>query len=159
MNNEYIETYASQYDGINTYLSQDSWTSGSNILNEVFQSRYVTNQARHIISEIDIEEVSVIAGKLLDTIDKVISIFSDAGIDISHIPIIRAYVTEEKSAIFEWITYSFRIGFIIEPEIDKSGWFIATSKQLDEFLASGSLKNLDIESFVSSFVKFVLINT
>jgi len=57
------------------------------------------------------------------------------------LPPIYAFEADDGSALIEWICADFRIGFSIEPNSEKSSWYLTTKKEFGQITASGYLNS------------------
>jgi len=66
---------------------------------------------------------------------------------------------DDKSVLAEWVFKDFRIGFTFEPDIDDSGWYVVSNKNLEEYSASGLLTVNNLEGIIQKVLIFALSNS
>jgi len=133
-------------------------TIGATIFTSYVESR-VTEQARALLPSISDRQMAQAVKNLIDTIDEVVYAFVAAGGNIDALSPLRASLPEDGSVSLEWISPDFRLGFNIEPNPDDSGWYIVTSKRLDEIGAYGVLSGLNSRGLIDLVLNFVLSNS
>jgi len=112
-----------------------------------------------IIRQIDNQHIAEEAKKLLLNIQNIANSFQQSGIDLSHLPPLRAFLPNDGSVLIEWIFPDFRIGFSIEPTPEDSGWYLVSNKKLGEISASGYVSGIDIKNLILWLLNFVLAHS
>jgi hypothetical protein len=96
------------------------------------------------------------ARRLLSVIQEAITIFQKFHFDLGHVPQLRPSITDDGAILFEWIFGDFRIGFSIEPNIQESGWFLITNRNLGEISACGFISGIDLNALIPWLINFIL---
>lgn len=103
-------------------------------------------------------EVAKEAEKILSIFQEIFLMFRQFELDLTYLPPLRAFNGDDDSILIEWIFRDFRIGFTIEPDLEESGWYLVSNKNLGEISASGYTSNIDIKRLVLWLFNFVLSN-
>ncbi|MCL4262231.1 MAG: hypothetical protein KJ069_03415 [Anaerolineae bacterium] len=98
-----------------------------------------------VVEQIENQEVARGARELLRIIEELVSILRETGFDLNNLPPLHAFLVNDGSILFEWISSDFRVGFSVEPDLNESGWYLVSNKRLGEISASGYLEGADIE--------------
>jgi hypothetical protein len=72
---------------------------------------------------------------------------------------LQSSLAPDGSALLEWISPKFRLGFNLEVERSQSSWFLVTSPELGGLAVSGQLFATGIEPIVNTLVRFISTNS
>ena len=95
------------------------------------------------------------AKKILLIIQENLNVFAKEETEL--LPPIRVFDVEDGSILIEWIFKDFRIGFNIESNINESGWYLVTNKNLGEINASAYILDGNIKKIILWLLYFVII--
>jgi len=123
------------------------------ILVKPFFQSDVTSLARAELATIDNREVARLGLTILSTIENQLQDYAFA-----TLPPIRVAELENGGVILEWVVDNFRLGFGIEINLEKSGYFLVSNELAGEIRSSGYLKGLRLESVIQSLLALVLNN-
>jgi len=118
-----------------------------------------TEEPKRLLKSISNKQVANQVKNLIHAIDETIHGVSASGGDISALPPLRAYYTEDESVSLEWVLPDFRLGFTIQVNPNESGWHLATSKRMGESGSYGFLSRANLRSLVFIMVSYVLANS
>lgn len=137
---------------------QDETIGGEEILNKFFSIPDDTSLIKHawdVTYKTDNQEVAKEARILLSNVEDLLDKFWKLGMDLTFLPRLHANNAEDGSLLIEWIFSDYRIGFSIEPDLQESGWYLVSNKNLGEISASGFLFRKDIKGIVLWLLNFV----
>lgn len=77
--------------------------------------------------------------------------------DLRNTPALIPNIEENGAVSIDWTFPDFRIGVNLEVNPADSGWHLLSNEKLDEFTASGQLKNMD--QTISFFLYYITKNT
>jgi hypothetical protein len=103
------------------------------------------------------QELAEQASRLLTVIQEVLDTLRFM-VDLSCIPTLHPFSSEDGSVLFEWIFSDYRIGFSIEPNQEESSWYLITKKNLGEISASGYISGVDVRVLVLWLLNFIISN-
>jgi hypothetical protein len=121
-------------------------------IKSIYQNN-LTESAREDLSGIDNKQVAKQATIILDILESQLQYY-----DFTTLPPIRVAELEDGGIILEWIFENFRMGFNLETNHDKSGYFLVSKESAGEIRSSGYLKGLKLESIIQSLLTIVLNN-
>jgi hypothetical protein len=113
----------------------------------------LTRSARIDLSRINNKQMVNQAIMILDEIENQLENY-----DFTILPPIRVAELDDGSIILEWIFDNFRMGFNLELDLLKSGYFLVSKESAGEIRSSGYLKGLKLETIVQSLLTIVLNN-
>ena len=99
------------------------------------------------------------ARSLLVAFERTVVSFALLGLDVGHLPPLKAFNLDDDSAVIEWIFRDFRIGFNIEAEMDESGWYLVSNETLGGIGASGRIAEQNLERLLLWLLDFAFSNT
>jgi len=114
---------------------------------------------RQVICNIENPNVAQEAKKLLVVIQDVLTSFRQVGIDMSHLPPIRAFKLDDGAVLIEWIFSDYRVGFSVEPNPEDSGWYLVTKENLGNINASGYTSHVDLKKQMLWLFAYVFSNS
>ena len=118
-----------------------------------------TRTAWNAIRQAENREVARVARRLLYTIQQVLLLLEQLGLDLHQFPPLHALNVDDGSILIEWIFADFRIGFSVEPEPEESGWYLVSNGNLGRIGASGYTSNVNVKALVLWLVSFALSNS
>jgi hypothetical protein len=122
---------------------------GSNIL----------RQSWELVYNLKDSNVAIPSQKLLSTIQNTLYNMQQYQFDLSFIPNLQGKILDDNAILFEFICRDFRVGFVIEPNIEDSNWYLVTSKKLGENSHSGYLYATDLRYLVTHLLQFIIANS
>lgn len=96
------------------------------------------------------------ATDLLSIIREMLLTFRAVNFQTGSIPILNAAALDDGAVLFEWITADYRLGFNLDPEPQKSSWFLATSRRFGRINAYGFLSHVDLNKTLLWLLNFVI---
>jgi len=133
-------------------------TSGSSSYSPFFGS-FITEQARSVLrKEID-PNVGKNLQKVISIIDNILDSYVATGNETSNIQPIKAAVNEDGSVALDWISPDYRLGFSIEKEFAESGWYLATTKRINEMGGYGHFSDQNNKEITSLLINFLFSNS
>jgi len=134
-------------------------TSGASVPPGEIIDRRITEQVRSLLPRIrDRAMAERVAGLVRATEEAAFSL-KLAGRDLDSLPPARGTIDAEGSVFIEWITRDFRLGFDVEPDPLKSGWYIVSSERLGELSLQGDLSVLKPDDLIAIVVRFAQANS
>lgn len=120
----------------------------------------------NILSDIK-DDISNITDKLLrNKVLEIILTFQKSIIhtskkldNIGYLSPLKINKIDENTIIIEWIFKNFRIGFVIEIEINKSSWYIVSDANIENIDKSGLLQSYELNLLIDDLIDFVINNT
>jgi hypothetical protein len=135
--NKLIKNYDSELpDQLNIFRKID-YSKLQNITNDSINNQIVN--FIQIVKEILLEEESIFLQK-------------------GFLPSISLNITEDNSAILEWIFKDFRIVFLFEINENESSWSIVHNKKYLENAASGNIDKNDFKTLIMNIFSIVFSN-
>jgi hypothetical protein len=113
----------------------------------------LTRTAREELETLDNKQAVRLATSILDLIEDQLPNYN-----YTTLPPIHAAELDNGGIIIEWIFEDFRMGFNIEMNIDKSGYFLVSKESAGEIRSSGYLKGLKLETIIQSLLTLILNN-
>jgi len=141
----------------NTIVGLDE-TIGGELLTHYFQipdDGSLIKRAWDITRKTENPDVVREARKLLSIIKDMMAIFPQMGLDLIYLPRVNAFNLDDGSVLIEWKFNDFRIGFGVELNIEESGWYLVSNKNLGEISASGYITIKDVRGLVLWLFNFV----
>jgi len=121
-------------------------------IKSIYQNN-LTKLAREDLLGIDNRQVAKQATVILDILESQLQYY-----DFTILPSIRVAELGDGGIILEWIFENFRMGFNLETNHDKSGYFLVSKESAGEIRSSGYLKGLKLETIIQSLLTIVLNN-
>ena len=113
----------------------------------------LTQLARNDLSKLENKRIKNQATLILNIIENQLK-----GYAHTTLPPIRVADLDDGSIIIEWIFENFRMGFNLDSDPEKSGYFLVSKETVGGIRSSGYLRGLKIESIVQSLMTIVLSN-
>jgi hypothetical protein len=124
-----------------------------------YRDSEIIRQAMSVVCSTRDNEVKDQSIRLLATIQKVIESLQRQGVELFHLPPLRAVSPEDDSMLIEWIFPDFRVGFSIERDESDSSWYLVSNRRLEDESGSGNLSRGNLEKIVVSLLRFMLSNS
>jgi hypothetical protein len=102
-----------------------------------------------------LQTVSIVLGK----IQTVMAEFMALGSDISNMPKLYGFTTEDSSFQLEWVAEKFRVGLSIESKERDLSWYLVTDRELGDLNASGFVAVSDLERILRDLTHFMVTHT
>lgn len=112
-----------------------------------------------VISRVKDVKVAKTGAFILGEIENLISRLKNEIPDSHNIPKLRGAITEEGAFLIEWATEKFRAGISIEPDERDSGWYLVTTRDLEDINNSGSFTQKNEDSIIEKLLYYVIQNT
>lgn len=137
-------------------------TTGSALHNYQFpalREHGLFRNAWRVVRQLHDREIAKNAEELLMAIQEIVISFQYSQFDLTSLPVLNAFKSDDGSVYFEWTSSDFRVGFSIETNPSESGWYLVSNKKLGEISASGYIMGIEIKNLIIWLLSFVISNS
>lgn len=100
--------------------------------------------------------ISSFAVKILIEIQKTITSLCSLKFELCDLPSLNAFFVEDGSILIEWIFSQFRVGFVVDPELNDSSWYLVSNNDMGDINASGFIVTKDLNRLVLWLISFII---
>ncbi len=128
-----------------------------NPLNE--EVRGCLSKAERLVKRLPAGDLKRNANGFLSSLRKILSMESQAGADVSMLPVLEAVCPDDHSIVFEWAYDDCRLGFSVESNSSESSWYLITIPESGGVRASGLIACSNFEQWLRWLVFLVRLRS
>lgn len=122
-------------------------------------SNLLTSEAWKTLVNTPDPQLAANAQSLLQEVEVAIEGLKLTGYDTWSLPRLQAFTPQDNSLIFEWSSPKFRVGLSVERDANESGWYVVSTRDLQQLGASGHLPEDQKSMLVPWLLHFVADNS
>jgi hypothetical protein len=144
-----VDRFENQTSGTNLWQHYLPFSEGVAILSSAWQ----------LVRSLPPSSLTKQATEILTILQQLISTFRQMNFNLGNILQLNSYSVDDGSILFEWAFPEYRLGFNIETDVEESGWYLISTRQLGAITASGSINSANAPTLVLWLLNFIIANS